>query len=60
MASRNYELIYLSAGSVTFGDGAGAQGTFGKGDIFLVEQGASCSWDSQVHVKKIYAIYRPA
>ena len=60
MAYRHYELMYLLDGSVTFVDGAGAQGTFGKGDIFLVEQGASCSWDSQVHVKKIYAIYRPA
>ena len=60
MTYRHYELMYLLDGSVTFVDGAGAQGTFGKGDIFLVEQGASCSWDSQVHVKKIYAIYRPA
>jgi uncharacterized cupin superfamily protein len=60
MAYRHYELMYLLDGSVTFVDGAGAEGTFGKGDIFLVEQGASCSWDSQVHVKKVYAIYRPA
>jgi uncharacterized cupin superfamily protein len=60
MAYRHYELMYLLDGIVTFVDGAGAEGTFGKGDIFLVEQGASCSWDSQVHVKKIYAIYRPA
>lgn len=60
MAYRHYELMYLLDGSVTFVDGAGAAGTFGKGDIFLVEQGASCSWDSQVHVKKVYAIYRPA
>ena len=60
MTYGHYELMYLLEGSVTFVDGAGAKGTFGKGDIFLVEQGASCSWDSQVHVKKIYAIYRPA
>lgn len=60
MAYRHYELMYLLEGSVTFVDGAGATGTFGKGDIFLVEQGASCSWDSQVHVKKVYVIYRPA
>ena len=60
MFYRHYELMYLLEGSVTFVDGADATATFGKGDIFLVEQGASCSWDSQVHVKKIYAIYRPA
>lgn len=60
MTYGHYELMYLLDGSVTFVDGAGASGTFDKGDIFLVEQGASCSWDSQVHVKKIYAIYRPA
>ncbi|HKT75317.1 MAG TPA: hypothetical protein VJQ78_01200 [Sphingobium sp.] len=28
--------------------------------MFLVEQGAHCSWDSREHVKKVYAIYRPA
>ena len=60
MVYRHYELMYLLDGSVTFIDEAGAEGTFDKGDIFLVEQGASCSWDSQVHVKKVYCIYRPA
>ena len=54
------ELMYLLDGSVTFVDGEGAEGTFVKGDIFMVEQGASCSWDSRVDVKKVYAIYRPA
>ncbi|QGP81070.1 cupin domain-containing protein [Sphingobium sp. CAP-1] len=56
----HFELMYLLDGSVTFVDEVGAEGTFAKGDIFLVEQGASCSWDSRVHVKKIYCIYRPA
>lgn len=56
----HFELMYLLDGSVTFVDEAGVEGTFSKGDIFLVEQGASCSWDSRVHVKKIYCIYRPA
>jgi len=60
MLYRHYELMYLLDGSVTFVDEDGAQATFHKGDIFLVEQGASCSWDSQVHVKKVYCIYRPA
>ncbi|MFZ2998578.1 cupin domain-containing protein [Sphingobium sp.] len=59
MTYGHYELMYLLDGSVTFVDGDGAEGTFSRGDIFLVEQGASCSWDSQVDVKKIYAIYRP-
>lgn len=56
----HFELMYLLDGSVTFVDETGAEATFLKGDIFLVEQGASCSWDSRVHVKKIYCIYRPA
>lgn len=60
MAYRHFELMYLLDGSVTFVDEAGDEGTFHKGDIFLVEQGAQCSWDSQVHVKKVYCIYRPA
>jgi uncharacterized cupin superfamily protein len=59
MLYRHYELMYLLEGSVSFEDGAGTQRTFATGDIFLVEQGAHCSWDSQDHVKKVYAIYRP-
>lgn len=60
MRYAHHELMYLLDGSVTFVDEVGAEGTFARGDIFLVEQGASCSWDSKVHVKKIYCIYRPA
>ena len=59
MHYRHYELMYLLAGSVTFVDGAGREGTFAKGDVFLVEQGSDCSWESREHVKKVYAIYRP-
>jgi len=39
---------------------AGASHTFKQHDIFVVEQGARCSWDSREHVKKVYAIIRPA
>jgi len=60
MRYRHFELMLLLAGSVTFVDGAGREGTFHKGDIFLVEQGADCSWESPVDVAKVYAIYRPA
>lgn len=60
MPYRHFELMYLLEGSVTFVDGAGRAGTFSKGDIFLVEQGAHCSWESREYVKKVYAIYRPA
>ena len=59
MYYRHYELMYLLEGSVTFVDGAGRVGTFAKGDVFLVEQGSDCSWESREHVKKVYAIYRP-
>lgn len=60
MFYRHYELMYLLEGSVSFVDEAGRIGTFSKGDIFLVEQNASCSWDSRDHVAKVYVIYRPA
>jgi uncharacterized cupin superfamily protein len=59
MYYRHYELMYLLEGSVTFVDETGRSGTFSKGDIFLVEQGANCSWDSSVDVAKVYVIYRP-
>lgn len=60
MEYRHYELMHLLEGEVSFVDETGRNGTFGQGDIFLVQQRARCSWDSQVHVKKVYAIWRPA
>jgi uncharacterized cupin superfamily protein len=60
MFYRHCELMYLLQGSVTFEDESGKTATFSRGDIFLVEQGARCSWDSREHVAKVYAIYRPA
>jgi uncharacterized cupin superfamily protein len=59
MFYRHYELMYLLEGSVTFIDEAGRSGTFSKGDVFLIEQTANCTWDSQVDVAKVYVIYRP-
>ncbi|MFY8092865.1 MAG: cupin domain-containing protein [Niveispirillum sp.] len=59
MRYRHFELMLLLQGSVTFVDGAGREGTFTKGDIFLVEQAAECSWESREQVAKIYAIHRP-
>lgn len=56
----HYELMYLLEGSVTFEDETGRSGTFSRGDIFLVEQHARCSWDSREQVAKVYAIFRPA
>lgn len=60
MQFRHFELMHLLEGSVTIEDEARASRTFVKGDIFLVEQKAQCSWDSREDVKKVYAIYRPA
>lgn len=59
MAYRHFELMYLLDGSVTFIDEEGREGTFRKGDLFLVEQNAQCSWESREDVTKIFAIYRP-
>jgi uncharacterized cupin superfamily protein len=60
MVYHHCELMYLLEGSVTFVDGTGRTNTFERGDIFLVERGAQCSWESREDVAKVYAIYRPA
>jgi uncharacterized cupin superfamily protein len=60
MTYGHFELMHLLEGAVTFVDETGREATFGEGDVFLVEQGAHCSWESRVHAKKVYAIYRPA
>lgn len=60
MKYKHYEFMCLLEGSVTFVDELGRKGTFVKGDVFLVEQGAQCSWESLEYVKKVYAIFRPA
>lgn len=60
MLYQHYELMHLLEGSVTFIDETGRTATFSRGDIFLVEQGARCSWESREQVAKVYAIYRPA
>ncbi|VVE41666.1 cupin domain-containing protein [Pandoraea terrigena] len=60
MRYAHYELMHLLDGSVTFMDETGRSGTFSRGDIFLVEQNAQCSWESRGNVAKVYAIYRPA
>lgn len=60
MRYRHYELMHLLEGEVGFEDAAGARARFSRGDIFLIRQGAECSWDSKVQVRKVYAIWRPA
>lgn len=55
----HFELMYLLQGQVTFVDEIGRSRTFAQDDIFLVERGASCSWESREHVAKVFAIYRP-
>jgi len=59
MCYGHHELMVLRAGSVTFVDEAGRAGTFRQGDAFLIERGASCSWESREHVTKLWAIHRP-
>lgn len=57
---RHMELMHLLEGTVTFVDETGRSGSFSQGDIFLIEQRASCTWESLVNVAKVYVIYRPA
>jgi uncharacterized cupin superfamily protein len=59
MLYRHIELMHLLEGSVTFEDSTGSV-TFSEGDVFLAARGAECAWISHVHVKKVYAIHRPA
>lgn len=59
MPYRHIELMHLLEGAVTFEDASGSV-TFSKGDVFLAARGAQCAWVSHVHVKKVYAIHRPA
>ena len=56
---KHYELMHLLEGSVDFVDETGRSATFSKGDVFLIEQGARCTWDSREQVAKVYVIYRP-
>lgn len=60
MVYRHMELMHLLEGQVVLDDGHGLQHRFGVDDVFLVERGAECRWDSAVYVKKVYAIHRPA
>ncbi|MDE2050885.1 MAG: DUF861 domain-containing protein [Gammaproteobacteria bacterium] len=59
MTYRHIELMHLLEGSVTLENAAGSA-TFSRGDVFLVTRGAECAWISTVHVKKVYAVHRPA
>ncbi|WIW90387.1 cupin domain-containing protein (plasmid) [Sphingobium sp. V4] len=52
------ELMHLLEGEVTFTDESDRTATFSKGDTFIIEQGARCTWESYAHVKKIYAYFK--
>lgn len=55
---RQVELMLLLDGEVRFSDRAGSV-TFRKGDVCMFVRGDGCAWQSEVHVKKIYATQRP-
>ena len=56
---RQVELMLLLEGKVTFSDDKGSV-TFKKGDAFMFVRGDGCEWLSEEHVKKVFAIQRPA
>lgn len=56
---KHFELMHLLQGCVDFVDETGRRRTFSKGDIFLIERGARCTWESREHVAKVYVIYQP-
>lgn len=56
----HYELMLLIEGEVEFVDDiSGAVGNFSAGDVFVMIQGARCSWKHEGFCAKQYAIYRP-
>lgn len=59
MTYRHIELMHLLEGAVTFADGAGSV-TFTRGDVILATRGTHAAWISEVPVKKVYSIHRPA
>jgi uncharacterized cupin superfamily protein len=59
MTYGHHELMHLLEGAVTFVDDTGEIATFTEGDVLLVRRGARCSWLSDCHVTKVFAIYRP-
>ena len=59
MTYGHHELMHLLEGAVTLVDDAGEMATFTEGDVLLVRRGARCSWLSDCHVTKVFAIYRP-
>jgi uncharacterized cupin superfamily protein len=59
MTYGHHELMHLLEGAVTLADDSGEMATFAEGDVVLVRRGARCSWFSDCHVTKVFAIYRP-
>ena len=55
---RQVELMYLLQGKVAFADDEGCV-SFTAGDACMFVRGDGCSWLSEEHVKKIFAIHRP-
>jgi uncharacterized cupin superfamily protein len=56
----HYELMLLLDGEVEFEDAfSGETRTFREGDVFVMIQGARCSWKHTGFCAKQYAIYRP-
>jgi uncharacterized cupin superfamily protein len=58
MVYAHYELMHILEGSVRITDDQGRATTFGQDSIFLVPQGAKCSWLSEEHVRKVWGILR--
>jgi len=52
------ELMHLLEGRVSFYDEKGRV-MFSAGDALLFVRGEGCAWQSEVHVKKVYATHRP-
>jgi uncharacterized cupin superfamily protein len=59
MPYRHIELMHLLEGRLTLEDSDGSV-TFETGAVLLCARGAQCAWISREHVKKVFAIHRPA
>lgn len=54
------ELMHILQGSVDLTGEDGAVLTVGQGDTVFVPQGATCAWNSRVHVAKFYVVQEEA
>lgn len=57
--SPHFEMMHILEGSVSLDDGSGRRETFVAGDTCFAPKGAIVGWESDVPVRKVFAIFSP-